>query len=123
MRRIIIAGLIVLALSAPTHAADDPLAAAAESLITGLIQEEDVAIAFGYAREALSAAIEGREAPPPEKLTRRAEAIGEEAKRRGAIAARLMLDALEQSVRELFKEPRQSSAPLPQSSLLQRIGY
>jgi hypothetical protein len=125
MRRIIIAGLIGFALSGPVRAdpagdafsaADDPLSAATEALLRGLIQEDDVALVFGYAREALSAAIEGRDAPVPEKLTRRAEAIGEEAKRRGAIAGRIVLDAIEQSVREIFREPRQSSSPLPPST-------
>jgi hypothetical protein len=127
MRCTVIAATLALAVCHSTHAAagDDPISTAAEALLGGLVQEEDVTLVFGYMREALSAAIEGREPPVPEKLTQRAEAIGEEAKRRGAVAARVLLDAIERSVREIFKEPPrlQPSAPLPQSGPLQRTGY
>ena len=60
---------------------------AARSLLGGIVQERDVDLVFGYLREALNAAIEGREAAPPDELAQRAEAMGEEMKRRGAVAA------------------------------------
>jgi hypothetical protein len=74
---------------------------------------------FDYLREALGAAIEGREPTPPEKLMQRAEAIGDEVKRLGVAMARAILDSVERSVREGVKEP---SMP-PPSSPLQRIRY
>ncbi|MDB5865704.1 MAG: hypothetical protein JWO70_3510 [Betaproteobacteria bacterium] len=119
MRNLAAAALISMFLCAPAHAAppDDPLAAAAESFIHGLVHERDVDLVFGYLREALDAAVEGRELPPPEALTQRVEAIGEEAKQRGAIAGRAVLDAIERSIRDAMKTP----GVLPSSRPLQRL--
>jgi hypothetical protein len=106
MRTIALALTMFFALSGSARAgdADDPLSAAAGTFISGLVQEEDVGLLFGYFREALAAAAEGRDAPVPEALTRRAEEIGERAKQRGVVAARVLLDAVEASVREIFRD-------------------
>jgi hypothetical protein len=106
MRGIVIALALFFTVSAPARAehADDPVAAAAGTFVRGLVQEEDVGLFFGYLREALSAAAEGRDAPVPDTLTRRAEEIGERAKQRGVIAGRVLLDALEASVRDIFRD-------------------
>ena len=109
MRSIFIALTLLLALSAPVHAGDtdDPYAAAAGAFVRGLVQEDDVGLFFGYLREALAAAAEGRGAPVPDKLARRAEEIGERARQRGVVAGRVLLDALEASVRDIFRnDPR-----------------
>ena len=71
-----------------------------DAIFGGVVQDRDVTVFFAYLREALNAAMEGREAVPPEELSRRAEAIGEEVKRRGAVAAHAMIDAIEASVRD-----------------------
>ena len=114
MKRFIIAGVIGFTLSAPAlaHDEDRPLAA---PLLGGIVQERDVGLVFDYLREALGAAIEGREAPLPDDMARRAEAIGEEMKRRGAAAARVFIDVIEKSVREGLREPAPRRA-LPPST-------
>jgi hypothetical protein len=105
MRHLATAALLSFAMSAHAAPPDDPLETIAGSFMQGLVQEQDVGVVFGYLREAFDAAVEGREPPPPEALTRRAEAIGEEAKRRGAIAGRAVLDAIERSIRDAMKAP------------------
>jgi hypothetical protein len=104
MRGIAIALTLFFTMSAPARAehADDPFSAAAGTFVRGLVQEEDVTLFFGYLREALSAAAEGRDAPVPDVLSRRAEEIGERAKQRGIIAGRVLLDAVEASVRDML---------------------
>ena len=110
MRRSLIAGLTALTLSAPVAAAGegDSSRAPADGLFAGIVQERDVALAFDYLRDAVSAAVEGREPPRADELTQRAEAIGEDMKRRGAAAARAVLDAIERSVVEGMREPRRA---------------
>jgi hypothetical protein len=106
MRRIALAAAVIFAVSAPAHAGepDDPFSAAAGAFVRGLVQEEDVGLFFGYLREAFAAAADGRDAPLPEKLTRRAEEIGERAKQRGVLAGRVLLDAIEASVRDMIRD-------------------
>jgi hypothetical protein len=117
MRHLATAALLSIAMSAHAAPHDDPLDAIAGSFIQGLVQEQDVGLVFGYLREALDAALDGREAPPPRALTQRAEEIGDEAKRRGAIAGRAVLDAIERSIRDAMKAP----VALPSSGSSQRL--
>jgi hypothetical protein len=117
MRHLATAALLSVAMSAHAAPPDDSLETIAGSFIQGLVQEQDVGLVFGYLREALDAAVEGRELPPPQALTERAEAIGEEAKRRGAIAGRAVLDAIERSIRDAMKAP----IALPSSGSSQRL--
>ena len=120
MKRVIVAGL--LGVTCASVYAHDPRYPMPESIFGGIVQERDVGLVFGYLRESLSAAIEGREAAPPDELARRAESIGEELKRRGAAAARDVLDTIERSVREGVREqPQSSPRALPPSSVYQRI--
>ena len=116
MKQIIAAALLGLAVCSSAHA-QDSRRPTADSLLGGLVQERDVTLVFDYLRDALKAAIDGREAAPPDELTQRAEAIGDELKRRGAAAARAAIDAIEQSVRDAMREPRR----LPPTSSGQRI--
>ena len=95
--------LISLFLSAPAHAA--------EPFIGGVVKESDVALLFDFLREAMSAAFQGREVAPPEALVKRAEAIAEEAKRHGEIAARAAVDAIEREVREGMRGSRSERLP------------
>src|SRR5438128_1385948 len=106
MKRIATAALLGFALASQAHAAPagDPVAAAAESFVRGLVQEEDVALFFGYMREALDAAAAGREPPPPDRLEKRVEAIQKEAVQRGAIAGRVLLDVFEREVRDIVRQ-------------------
>jgi hypothetical protein len=89
-----------------------------ESIFAGLIEEQDVALAMGYLRESLDAALQGREPPlPPAALVQRGEVIANEVKRRGAASVRSVLDVLEGILREgVREEPR-----LPPSSPMRRI--
>ena len=83
-----------------------------EALFSGLVQEQDVALAFRYFRESLDAAMDGREPPPPPAvLIQRAEVIGDELKRRGFAVARDALDAIEAIVREQVREPTRRPPP------------
>jgi hypothetical protein len=119
MKRFINVAVLVLALSPAAHANDSARRPpAVDGLLGGIVQERDVDLVFDYLREALRAAVEGRDAPqPPNELTRRAEAIGDEVKRRGAAAAQAAIDAIEKSIREGMREPRR----LPPTSPAQRI--
>ncbi|MGZ8228668.1 MAG: hypothetical protein ACXW2A_03175 [Burkholderiales bacterium] len=120
MKSVVIAGAVAMLFCAGAHAqgprADE--APLPPSIFSNLVQEEDVALAFGYLRESLDAALAGREPPPPDALRRRAEVIGEELKRRGASTARSVLDAIEAILRERVTEPPR----LPPSSPLQKTG-
>jgi hypothetical protein len=83
-----------------------------ESIFAGLIQEQDVALAFRYLRESLDAALEGREPPRADPLMERGEVIAKEAQRRGAATARSMLDMIEGILREAVRdEPRRPPPP------------
>ena len=118
--QILTAGSMVVALSASAHAAApvDTLPSVTDDF-GGVVQEQDVALVFGYLRGALSAAVTGREPPSVGPLVERADAIGKELARRSAISGRVVLDAIENAVRESLKEtPR-----LPPASPLQRTGY
>ena len=110
MKRVAVAGLLALGLCASAHA-EDSFRLSPEALFGGIVQESDVTLVFGYLREALGAAVEGREAPPPEELTQRAEAIGGEMKRRGAAAGRAIIDVIEATVRGAVREPRPPLLP------------
>jgi hypothetical protein len=118
--KVVTAGSIVVALSASAYAGPplDALPPAAD-YFAGVVQEQDVSLVFGYLREALRAAVSGGEPPPAEPLIERADAIGNELVKRGAMAGRAVLDAIENAVRESLKDtPR-----LPPTSPLQRIRY
>ena len=102
MRQMAIAALVSLSLCAPAHA---------EPFIGGVVKDSDIALVFDYLREAMSAALHGRQVEPPEALVQRAEAIAEEAKRHGEIAARSALDAIEREIRESMRAPRPQRLP------------
>ena len=93
--RIAAAALIAVSFSAPAHAA--------ESFIGGVVKESDVALMFDFLRDAMSAAFHGRDVAPSEALVTRAEAIAEEAKRHGEIAARHAIGAIEREIRESMR--------------------
>ena len=86
---------ISLCLAAPAHA-DEPF-------IGGVVKEADVKLVFDFMREAMSAALQGREVAAPEALMRRADEIAVEAQRRGEIAARAAVDAIEREVLESMR--------------------
>jgi hypothetical protein len=119
MERLTSMAVLLLSLSSAAYANDSGTRPPSmDALLGGIVQERDVGLVFDYLRDALRAAVDGREAPqPPDELTRRGEAIGDEMKRRGASAAQAVLDAIEKSVRESMREPRR----LPPSSSAQRI--
>jgi hypothetical protein len=115
VKRFAIAAILAALLAANTYAQErdrSPLPLI-DSIFSGLIQEQDVALAFRYFRESLDAALEGREPPAPDALIQRSEVIGDELKRRGGAAARSMLDAIEAILRERVREP--SRLPPPSS--------
>jgi hypothetical protein len=80
-------------------------------LLQGVVREEDVTLLFAHLRAALLAAREGREAPAPEELNRRMEAIAAEMKTRGTLAGLLLLTAFEATARQALREAL--PAPVP----------
>lgn len=118
-RRLLAAMLTGLVLSPAALAGDsgdrEPLSRfEPQVLFQGLIQESDVSLFFDYLRSAMAAAIAGREAPAADELQKRAEALGNELKMRGALAAWLLLSVFEEQAKQLLREgtaPRRS--PLP----------
>jgi hypothetical protein len=112
--------VLALALAGPAYAdnSEDRHGPIAESFLSGLVNEQDVALVFDYLRESMSATLQGQEPPPPsDRLVRRAEVLQEEAARRGAVAARALLDEIERSIRESLRERDRRLAP---SSPVQR---
>jgi hypothetical protein len=117
MRTLIAGGALGLALAVPAQAGetpDDPFAQLEpllnpRTLLQGVVREEDVSLLFAHLRATLLAASEGREAPVPEELNQRAEAIGAELRARGLLTGMLFLTAFEayarQAVREALAEP------------------
>ena len=69
MKRILVGAIVAFALSAQ---APDALAQERrplpDALFGGIVQDRDVTVFFDYLREALNAAMEGREAAPPDEL-------------------------------------------------------
>lgn len=118
IRHTIAAALTALALSSPALADDgkdqDPLSRLEpQALLQGMIREGDVSLLFAYLRSAMLAAVEGREAPAPEELQKRAEKLGDELKLRGALAAWALLNALEASANEVLRGPAAPRPALP----------
>jgi hypothetical protein len=112
----IVAAVAVLAISVPAAARDrsaDPLAQIdPQVLFKGAISEADVSLLFEYLRAAMLAAAQGREAPPPEVLRQRAQALAQELKLRGTVAGMVILGAIEQSLKQsLSEEPPRATLP------------
>lgn len=110
-RHWIATALLGLACAAPVHAGEQPDPnARIETLLNpgvllqGVIREEDVSLLFAHLRAALLASYEGREAPSPEALNRRAEAIAAELKTRGTLAGLLLLTSFETAARQALRE-------------------
>lgn len=80
-------------------------------LLQGVVREEDVSLLFAHLRAALLASYQGRDAPAPEELNRRMEAIGAELKSRGALAGLLMLTVFEAAARQALREALVDPAP------------
>jgi hypothetical protein len=104
-------GLLGLACAAPAHAGEKPGPFAeveallnSGTLLQGVVREEDVSLLFAHFRAALLASHEGREAPAPEELNRRAEAIAGELKMRGTLTGLLLLTAFEAAARQALRE-------------------
>jgi hypothetical protein len=107
IRHAIVAALLGLNFSAQALAAhDDPFAQLGpQGLFDGLIDEDDVSLAFAYVRSAMFAAGLGLEPPPiPEELRQRAEALGDQLKARGALTALSLLNALEANAKRALRE-------------------
>ena len=118
LRTLILPGVLALELAAPSHAGEkpDPFAQIEsllrpQVLLHGVVREEDITLLFAHLRAALLAASEGREAPVPEELQRRAEAIAAELKARGTLAGLMMLTAFEVAARQALREALAAPAP------------
>jgi hypothetical protein len=118
MGTLIAGGTLGLALALPVQAGErpDPFAQLEslldpKTLLQGVVREEDVSLLFAHLRAALLAASEGREAPLPQELNQRAEAIGAELKARGLLTGLLLLTALEAFARQSVRDALASPAP------------
>jgi hypothetical protein len=81
-------------------------------LLQGVVTEEQVAAVFDYLRNAIIAAVEGREGPVPDFLRRELEKIDADIKLRGTVAGLLLLKELEAEVKKLLRAP-EPAAPRP----------
>jgi len=112
MRSLLVATLLFLAASAPARADHQQPLVSPEAFLGGIVQDSDVSLLFSYVRQAFRAALRGHEAPPPHELQERAEVIGEEIRRRGAIAGERVLDEIERTIREEMRQaPRVPPSP------------
>ena len=118
LHTLIAGGAIAAALAIPAQAGDksDPFAQLEplvnpRILLQGVVREEDVSLLFAHLRAALLAASEGREAPLPEELNQRAEAIGAELKARGLLTGLLFLTAFEAFARQAVRDALANPAP------------
>ena len=110
-RMSLLAAVLILGLAAPAGAGErpdpfaqlDPLLNPA-ILLQGVVREEDISLLFAHLRTALIASYQGREAPAPEELNRRLEAIGGELKARGALAGLAFLTAFEAAARQALQD-------------------
>jgi len=114
----IAASVLMLGLAVPACAQEKPDSAVRieqlldpKVLLQGVLREEDVSLLFAHLRAALLASYQGRNAPVPEELNRRMEAISGELKSRGAIAGLLMLTAFEAAARQALREALAEPAP------------
>jgi hypothetical protein len=85
-------------------------------LLHALVDEEQVAAAFDYLRDALIAAAEDHEGPVPEILRRELDRIDADVKLRGTIAGLLMLKSIEAEIRQLLRDaqpPPRMPEPVP----------
>ena len=80
-------------------------------LLQGVVREEDVSLLFAHLRAALLASYQGSDAPAPEELNRRMEAISVELKSRGTLAGLLLLTAFEAAARQALREALAEPAP------------
>ena len=81
-------------------------------LVQGAIQERDLPLLLDYLRAAIRAASEGREPPsPPRELERRMNELGSEIKAHGTLAARALLQVLEEQVQALLREGARARPP------------
>lgn len=118
LHTLIASGAFGLALAVPAQAGEKPDSLAQieallnpKVLLQGVLREEDVSLLFAHLRAALLAASEGREAPLPDELNRRAEAIGAELKTRGTLAGLLFLTVFEATARQAVRETLAAPAP------------
>ena len=114
----IAASVLMLGLAVPACAQEKPDSAVRieqlldpKVLLQGVLREEDVSLLFTHLRAALLASYQGRNAPVPEELNRRMEAISGELKSRGALAGLLMLTAFEAAARQALREALAEPAP------------
>lgn len=118
LRTLIASGALGLALAVPAQAGEkpDPFAQLEplvnpRTLLQGVVREEDVSLLFTHLRAALLAASEGREAPLPEELNQRAEAIGAELRARGLLTGLLFLTAFEAFARQAMRDALANPVP------------
>jgi hypothetical protein len=83
------------------------------ALLGEVVTERDLDLLLAHVKAALLAAAAGTAPPASEELDRRAEAIGKALKTRGTLAALVLLDALEASVRQQLRDLHKQNRSLP----------
>lgn len=118
LRRLVVVMLIGASLSLPAMAQERDAAAKLDelldpqTLITGLLSENDVSLVFAYVRAALLATIAGKPAEQPEELTRRAEQMGKDLQFRGTLLGIALLSVLESHAKEVLREAQAPRRPV-----------
>ena len=75
-----------------------------ETLLRGVIREDDVGLFFRHLREQMIASMRGEEAEASEAVKRRTEQLQRELATRGALFANALLSAFEHAAREAMRE-------------------
>lgn len=82
-----------------------------ETLFRGVIREDDVSLLFKHVRESIAASARGEEAPNSEEFNKRTEAIGREMAVRGGVLLGVLLNAIEETAKQVIREEFGVGAP------------
>ena len=86
------------------------------AMLGEVVTERDLDLLLAHVKATLLAAAAGTEPPPSDELNRRAEEIGKALRTRGALAALMLLDALEASARQRLRDLQKQHRSLPPPS-------
>ncbi|HZV55000.1 MAG TPA: hypothetical protein VFF82_08670 [Rhodocyclaceae bacterium] len=109
MRRPLVLPLATAAslfLSLPIRAETvDPIEAASNRIVGNILSEQNLSLIFGLLRQSLTAAAEDKPAPDlPAEISARFETAGKEMQREMGSASVLLLDRIEQDMRESLRD-------------------
>ncbi len=82
-----------------------------ETLLRGVIREDDVSLLFQRIRESIAASVRGEEAQESEAFKKRSETISRELSTRGGVLLGALLTAFEATAKQIIREEFGAAAP------------